>query len=365
MAEPHVAVVGAGITGLFTALHHKRRYPGHRVVVLERGPHPIGASVKNAGFACFGSPSEILADVEAEGAEAAVARVQERWLGLRELRTELGDERIGFEATGGHEVFMEDDALYTKVADRFDELNRLLHPVFGHPAYQWLNRSKSDMGLRAGPIARTDLEGPIDGGALMRALLEKAREAGVDVRFGQPVSAVEEDGSGVVLRMSHDLAPVRAARVVIATNGFANELIPGIDVRPARGQVLLTSPVPGLRLKGTFHAHEGYYYFRDHRGCVLLGGGRHLDKAGETTTEDAVTPLIQDALERMLREVIIPGADFTIEHRWSGVMGFRTKGKTALVERVSPRVVVAAGLSGMGVAIGVRVAHKAAGLLVE
>ncbi|HNO04293.1 MAG TPA: FAD-dependent oxidoreductase, partial [Flavobacteriales bacterium] len=70
-------------------------------------------------------------------------------------------------------------------------------------------------------------------------------------------------------------------------------------------------------------------------------------------------------LERMLREVIIPGADFTIEHRWSGVMGFRTKGKTALVERVSPRVVVAAGLSGMGVAIGVRVAHKAAGLLVE
>ena len=364
LAEPHLAVVGAGLTGLFTALHYKRRFPAHRVLVLERGPHPSGASVKNAGFACFSSPSEILADIDGEGADTAVARVEERWLGLQELRAELGDDRIGFELSGGHELFAEGDALYNRVADRFDELNRTLSPVFGRPVYVWRDQAKGDMGLRTGHIAFTDLEGPLDTGALMRTLLDKVRSVGVEVRFGHEVKVIDLDDTGVLLDIAgHE--PVRAENMVLATNGYTAALLPEVDVVPARGQVLLTSPIPGLRLKGTFHANEGYYYFRDYQGRVLLGGGRHLDKAGETTTDDAVTPMIQEALERMLREVILPGQPFSIEHRWSGVMGFRRQGKTPLVERTAPRIVVAAGLSGMGVAIGIRVAKKAADMVAE
>lgn len=362
-AEPHLAVVGAGITGLFTALHHKRRFPAHRVVVFERGPHPSGASVKNAGFACFGSPSEILADIDLEGSAVATARVEERWRGLRALRAELGDDHIGFEPTGGHELFQEGEPLYNRVAERFDELNNALLPIFGLPVYEWRDHLKGDMGLRAGHIAFTGLEGPLDSGALMRTLLAKVRASGVEVQFRMPATAVEEDDAGALVMFGQGLGPVRCSQVVIATNGYANELLPGLDVRPARGQVLLTSPIPGLRLKGTFHAEEGYYYYRDYQGRVLLGGGRHLDKAGETTTEDAVTPVIQEALERMLREVILPDGSFSIEHRWSGVMGFRSQGKTPLVERITPRLVVAAGLSGMGVAIGIRVAQRAADLV--
>ncbi len=365
LAEPHLAVVGAGITGLFTALHFKRRFPAHRVLVLERGPHPSGASVKNAGFACFGSPSEILADIASEGADTAVARVEERWLGLQELRAELGDDRIGFERTGGHELFAKGDALYNRVADRFDELNKTLSPVFGRPVYEWRNQVKGDMGLRTGHVAFTDLEGPLDTGRMMRTLLDKVREAGVEVRFGHPVDAIDLDDTGVLLNIAGGNEPVRAEYVVLATNGYTNDLLPEAGIIPARGQVLLTSPIPGLRLKGTFHADEGYYYFRDYNGGVLLGGGRHLDKPGETTTEDAVTPMIQEALERLLREVILPGQHVTIAHRWSGVMGFRTHGKTPLVERAARRIVVAGGLSGMGVAIGVRVAKKAADLIAE
>ena len=58
-----MAVIGGGIVGLFTALFHKRAHPSHHVVVLEKGAFPSGASVRNAGFACFGSPSELLADI--------------------------------------------------------------------------------------------------------------------------------------------------------------------------------------------------------------------------------------------------------------------------------------------------------------
>jgi gamma-glutamylputrescine oxidase len=363
-AEADLVVVGAGITGCFAALHYQRRFPAHRVLVLERGPHPSGASLKNAGFACFGSPSEILADIDAEGAETAVARVEERWLGLRELRKELGDERIGFEETGGHELFADGDPLYNRVAERFDELNDALSPVFGGSVYGWRNGVKGDMGLRTGNVAFTPLEGPLDTGRLMRTLLDKLREAGVEVRFGHAVRDYQAGAASVDIAMMHH-APVRAAGLVLATNGYASELVPGIDVKPARGQVLLTGPIEGLRLKGTFHAVEGYYYFRDYRGCVLLGGGRHLDKSGETTTQDAVTPMIQNALEELLRTVILPEKTFRIAHRWSGVMGFRAYGKTALVEHLAPRVVVAAGLSGMGVAIGVRVARKAIDLLTD
>ena len=363
LAEPHLAVVGAGITGLFTALHYKRSFPAHRVVVFERGPHPSGASVKNAGFACFGSPSEILADIDLEGSAVATARVEERWHGLRALRAELGDDRIGFEPTGGHELFQESDALYNRVAERFDELNNTLRAVFGQPVYEWRDHLKGDMGLQAGHIAFTGLEGPIDSGALMRTLLTKVRASGVDVHFRMPATTVEEDGAGALLLFEQGLGTVRCAQVVVATNGYTTELLPGIDVRPARGQVMLTSPIPGLRLKGTFHAEEGFYYFRDYQGRVLLGGGRHLDKAGETTTEDAVTPVIQLALERMLQEVILPGVSFSIEHRWSGVMGFRNQGKTPLVQRITPHLIVAAGLSGMGVAIGIQVAKRAADLV--
>jgi gamma-glutamylputrescine oxidase len=68
-------------------------------------------------------------------------------------------------------------------------------------------------------------------------------------------------------------------------------------------------------------------------------------------------------LEDFLHRTIVPGHTCTIEQRWSGVMGFRTTGKSPLVERSGARTVVAAGLSGMGVAIGIRVAGKAVGLL--
>ena len=58
------AVVGSGIVGLSTALHLKIKQPNAKIIILEKGLFPQGASTKNAGFACFGSLSEILKDLE-------------------------------------------------------------------------------------------------------------------------------------------------------------------------------------------------------------------------------------------------------------------------------------------------------------
>lgn len=361
--QADLAVVGSGLVGLFAAVFYRRRNPKQRVVVLERGPHPIGATVRNAGFACFGSPSELLHDIEAEGVDRAMHRVEERWRGLLELRAEMGDAGIGFEATGGHEAFRTGDALYPRVAERFDQLNDLLRAITGQVTYRWDNARISAFGLQGiSHLARTDLEGAIDSGKLIRALLRLAAESGVEVRFNSEVSRLDDAPDHVMLHMK-DGAPWKAQRVLVATNGFTPALLPKLDVVPARGQVLVTGPVEGLALRGTFHLEEGFYYFRDCAGGVLLGGGRHLDLEAERTASDGLNPMIQAELERLLHEVILPGRSFIIEQRWSGTMAFGRTSKDPLLERLSDRVAVAVRLGGMGVAIGIRIARKAVDLL--
>ena len=362
-ATPDVVVIGAGLVGLFAALHVKRNEPRRSVLVLERGEHPDGASVRNAGFACFGSPSELLADMEAEGKATALARVEERWKGLQALRQELGDATIGFEASGGHELFG-NDGLYTHVAERFDDLNTDLHAIFGRSVFEWCDHRKGDLGIRAEHLSFTPLEGAVDSGMLMRTLLRKAHSVGVEVRFGSPVESFDDTVNGVDMTLGNGLG-IKAGQVIVATNGYTGALLPDLDVVPARGQVVLTEPVPGLKLRGTFHADEGFVYFRDLNGRVLLGGGRNIDLAGERTTDHAITENIQQHLEQLLRTVILPEQEVAIAQRWSGIMAFGAMAKTPLVERVSPHVVAAVRLGGMGVAIGIRVAARAAELLQE
>src|SRR5436305_2048389 len=48
--DADVAIVGGGLTGLWTALEVTRRRPGVRVVLLERGLCGDGASARNGGF---------------------------------------------------------------------------------------------------------------------------------------------------------------------------------------------------------------------------------------------------------------------------------------------------------------------------
>ena len=57
-------VVGSGIVGLNCALELRTKHPKSKIVVLEKGLIPHGASSRNAGFACFGSLTEIISDLD-------------------------------------------------------------------------------------------------------------------------------------------------------------------------------------------------------------------------------------------------------------------------------------------------------------
>jgi glycine/D-amino acid oxidase-like deaminating enzyme len=150
-------------------------------------------------------------------------------------------------------------------------------------------------------------------------------------------------------------------KLLFATNGFASSLTNNA-VKPARAQVLITEPIPNLDIKGTFHLDKGYYYFRNFEDRILLGGGRNLDFEGETTTDLSQTEKIQNKLEDLLKNVILPNQEYKIAHRWSGIMGIGSH-KNPIVSQLSENVYCGVRLGGMGVAIGSLIGKELADLI--
>ena len=347
-----VAIIGAGLVGLTAAMYLKQRRPTWRVVVLERGSLPSGASTKNAGFACFGSISELLEQEKHGGLLAVVAA---RYEGLARLRALLGDAALDYRPVGGYELFRHDEApLATECREKIGYFNELLAPVMGHArTFRDASAEAGRFGFRGvGTLLKNECEGSLDAGRMMRALLARAWAADVPVLTGCAVEALETDAAGGPRVHLANGAVVEAGQVVLATNAFAAELLPELAVTPGRGQVLVTEPLPAVALPGTFHYDKGYAYFRqlpDHR--VLLGGGRNLDFGAEATTAPGLTERVQRYLEALLHDVVLPGQRPRIDYRWSGVMGFGPA-LAPIVEWVRPGVLAAVRCNGMGVAMG-------------
>jgi hypothetical protein len=81
----------------------------------------------------------------------------------------------------------------------------------------------------------------------------------------------------------------------------------------------------------------------------------------EETTNFSQTVVIQDALDRLLKEIILPGISHEIDRRWSGIMGIGT-GKEPILKCVQPNVYCGVRLGGMGVALGSKVGSELADL---
>ena len=370
-------VVGGGIIGLSTAIQIKRRKPQWRVAVLERGLLPSGASSRNAGFACFGSLTEVLSDIDRMGRNEALALVEKRFRGLHKLRETLGDSAIGYEHHGGYELLMD---AQMEALQGLPSLNVWLRPIFKSDVFQVMKErngqsAAASMGFnvrQVRAVVRNPFEGQLHSGRLMAALDMRARESGVEVRTGAEVADFDENDSHATLWIKQpggkDRIPFRAAQVVFCANGFTQRLLPGLGIVPARGQILVTEPIPDLRWKGCFHLDEGFVYFRDlstpEGPRVLLGGARNLAFEAEATDDMATTTLIQGRLEQLLRDTILPGKAPRIARRWAGIMGFGPE-KKPVVKRLGTRTVLGFGCNGMGVALGSLIAEETAAITVD
>ncbi len=352
------AIVGSGIVGLQAALRLRERFPEAKILVIEKGLLPQGASTKNAGFACFGSLSEIVDDLESHSEDEVLELISKRWKGLSILRKQLGDATIDFRNYGGYEIFEQTDLKSDKYLYEIGRINQLLHPLFGADVFSVTDNRFGFSGIRRFVVSN-QFESQIDTGNMMQALLREAQTKNILILNMEKLLNYHEQTDFVEVEMEDYV--FKARKLLFATNGFAGELTNNA-VRPARAQVLITAPIPGLHIKGTFHMDRGFYYFRNVGDRILLGGGRNLDFEGETTTEFGRSELIQKRLESLLKEVILPNTDFTIEHRWSGIMGMGDK-KSPIVKQLSDRVYCGVRLGGMGVAIGSLVGRELADLV--
>jgi glycine/D-amino acid oxidase-like deaminating enzyme len=362
MLDADVVVIGGGIIGLQTAIELREQQPDVRTVLLERGLLPEGASCRNAGFACFGSLTEILHDIDTMGEAAALALVERRWRGLVLLRRRVGDEAMGYEALGGHELLLD---AHLGALDRLRDVNRMLRPLFGQDVFALdaAGLGAGRFGPRARALVRNPLEGQLHSGRLMRALAKLAAERGVEIHTGAKVKQLEESDGEVRVHVAGERGlTFRAARVALCTNGLSCELLPHSDIAPGRGQVLVTAPVAGLPWRGAYHLDEGFIYFRNVGERVLLGGARNLDFDGEATADMVSSETIQSALEGLLHDTVLPGRALEIDYRWAGVMGF-AKDKQPMVRRLSDRIVFGFGCNGMGVALSAEIAAETAAVL--
>ena len=351
-------IVGSGIVGLNCALHIHEKYPKAKILILEKGFLPQGASTKNAGFACFGSLSEIIDDLKHHSEETVLKLVKKRVEGLNLLRGTLGDKALNYQNNGGYELFLSSNkVLFETCKEKQSYINQLLKPIFNADVFSIKNDHFQFKSIEK-ELIYNQFEGQIDTGKMMATLLQKTLSNGIKILNNCTVETFTNENDSVKVKTNH--FEFSTSKLLIATNGFASEHL-NENVKPARAQVLITKPIDNLHVKGTFHLDEGYYYFRNIDNRILFGGGRNLDFKGEETTAFGETDLIQKKLYELLRTVILPNTPFEIDHSWSGIMGVGTQ-KKAIVKGIEGNVFCGVRLGGMGVAIGSLVGKELADL---
>ena len=359
-----IIIVGGGIVGLSTAVSIKEKDKGLSVAVLERGVFPAGASTRNAGFACFGSPSELLSDIDVMGENVALDLVIRRWNGLKKLRQRLGDSRISFQNKGGFELLTNERL---QVLEKIDYLNEILYPIFDQRVFEEnrtaINQFQFDDQFFCSTIFNP-LEGQLDTGEMMKGLQGYAQLLGVNIFSGTEVIDFQENQNRITLNVKSNTeeTELEASQMAICTNAFSKHFFKALDLKLGRGLVLVTEPINNLQLSGTFHFDEGFNYFRDVDDRILFGGGRNLAFEEEEVDQFSINEKIINHLKEILFGRILR-KEVEIDMSWSGIMAFG-KDKQPIVRRESDKIVIGVKLGGMGVAMGTLVGEELAALLI-
>jgi len=345
-------IIGAGIVGYSTALNLRTLHPDSKIVVIERGYLPSGASSKNAGFACFGSATELISDLDTIPEKDVWDTVKLRWEGLIQLRKLIGDDDLKLEINGSWDLISDDqDPLFLKTKENIPYLNSQIEKITGEKeVYSIESETNSKFGFnKISTSIKNRLEGQIDTASMNEAFYKKAVNNSIYILFG--IEAKKISNAEGKINVTTSSGNIQTKKVALCTNGFSKSFLPKEDIYPARAQVLITKPIRNLNLKGTFHFEQGYYYFRNIDNRVLLGGGRNIDFEKETTTILENSEKIMNRLQNILSEIILPNTPYELDHQWAGIMAVG-ESKKPIIKECSPNIYCGVRLGGMGVAIG-------------
>src|SRR5215212_2916263 len=204
--------------------------------------------------------------------------------------------------------------------------------------------------------------------ALVTGMADAATREGAVIRIGARVERLARSGERVTGVVANG-ETIDAGDVVLATNAWTPQLLPELPdgaLVPARGQILVTQPLPPL-LDCTFGTNFDKEYGRQTPGGqIVCGGYRRLDVGeGLGTYREEVTLPVLAGIARCLSDLFpILRDKARLVRAWSGIMGFTADG-LPLIGRYEPApgLTIAAGFNGGGFSWGAIVGKIVASLL--
>lgn len=346
-------IIGAGIVGLSTAISAKQIDPDQKIVILERSPLPLGASTKNAGFACFGSITELMADSQTMTRDQQIELVRMRWHGLSLMLDHVEGSDIDYHAHGGIELLDTESDDILAAIEAIPYYNDVIYEAIGlRDCFSVRAQSVSDSFHRE--AIYNQYEGQLNPVKMMTALQSKAASLGVKTLYGVTVSEVASHEA--IANDKH----ISARQIAVCTNGLTRSLLT-LDLQAVRNQVYVTEPLDDHPLRSCYHYDQGYIYFREVDGRILIGGARNQFSAEETTDQLGMTNELRLYLEDFVSDRIMRRR-VKLAYGWSGILGVGAI-KAPIIKQVSPDLYVGVRLGGMGVAIGSKVGQQLAELM--
>jgi glycine/D-amino acid oxidase-like deaminating enzyme len=325
--DADVAIVGAGFTGLWTALYLARLQPTLRIAMVEAETAGFGASGRNGGWASALFPSSLDSVAGRSSREGALAQHQAMRASVDEVMRTAADEGIDAHmAKGGTITLARSPAQWARAQGEIDE------------ARTW-GRDEDDVRLldateATDVVAATRVRGAtytpdcaaIHPGRLVRGLADAVVRRGVDLYERTPATAIAP--GRVVTRNGI----VRAEHVIRATEGYTRSL-DGLRRRmvPVYSLIIATEPLPaetwdqiGLRRRETFtdHRHLIIYGQRTADDRFVFGGrGAPYHFGSRIKPSYDRVPRVFDALHETLVDLFPVVKDVQVTHRWGGALG--------------------------------------------
>ena len=339
--RPDVIVVGGGVVGCSIA--YRLSQAGKRVLLIERRGLASGASGRNGGMTGAGSA------MYSDAGRAVYAVTSANLELMRKLPEELGAD---FELTlpGTLDVATTEEQFKHLVEST--EVQRASGPeveMMDRHQAQSVMPALSDAILGA-QFARG--RGHLWPFGLVHAFAAAAGRLGVEFRVGEAVERLIRSGdrvTGVVVNGES----IFADDVVLATNAYTPSLLPELPkgaIVPARGQILVTQPVPPILPHPFGNNFDKEYGRQVPGGPILCGGYRRLDTdEGLGHYEERVSRPVLAGIARCLTTLFPSLADIKVVRCWAGIMGFTADG-LPLIGRSesSPGLTLAAGFNGGG-----------------
>ena len=323
--EADVCVVGLGGSGLTAVTELVAR--GARVVGIDAGTVAGGAAGRNGGFLLAGLAHGHHRVVEVLGRDRAAALHR---LTLAEMDRMAAATPECVRKTGSLRI--EDAA--AGLADCTAQTAALRADGFAVEDYD-------------GPEGRGLLfpdDGVLQPLARCRALAASASVA--QLHESTPALSIEKGE----VRTPHGV--IRCHAVLVCVDGGLDLVLPELAgvVRTVRLQMLATAPTDEVTVPRPVYLRDGYEYWQQlPDGRIAAGGFRDAGGDAEETHDSTTTPVVQDAIERLVRERI--GVQAPVAARWAASVGY-TRSGLPFAGEVRPGVFAAGGYCGTGNVVG-------------